>query len=111
VNAGYSWIELRKMVLSIIAIEFARRTSIGEKRFFEIYVAEEKAPAMKLFLSQYLPDEMTLSEIFDAIAVRTGLDQTKVTSLFDRDENVVQFAERLLRSGALKDRGRENDNA
>ncbi|MBN2069986.1 MAG: hypothetical protein JW814_00910 [Candidatus Krumholzibacteriota bacterium] len=109
-NERYGWIELRKKIFAVIAEEFALRSSIGEKIFHEIYIDREQVPALKHLLSQYIPDEQTLVEILGAIAERTGLEESKVRSLFDRDEILPQFAERLLRAGAFKEiRGkREN---
>ena len=85
------WVELRRIILAVIAEEFSNRSSIGLD-----------CRVVKGLLSQYIPDDNTLDEILDAIAERVGLDRSKVKSLFDRDETVPQFAERLLRSGALK---------
>ena len=96
--------ELRKMILAVIAEEFSNRSSIGENEFNDLYIGGKNRMAMKGLLSQYIPDDNTLDEILDAIADRAGLDRSKVKSLFDRDETVPQFAERLLRSGALKNK-------
>lgn len=90
------------MILAVIAEEFSNRSSIGEDEFNDLYIRGEDCVAVKGLLSQYIPDDNTLEEILDAIADRAGLDRSKVKSLFDRNETVPQFAERLLRSGALK---------
>ena len=96
--------ELRKMILAVIAEEFSNRSSIGEDEFNDLYITGENCMVVKGLLSQYIPDEKTLDEILDAVADRVGLDRSKVKALFDRNETVPQFAERLLRSGALKDK-------
>ena len=101
-NTESSWVELRKMILAVIAEEFSNRSSIGEDEFRDLYIGGGNCMVVKGLLSQYIPDDNTLDEILDAIADRAGLDRSKVKSLFDRDETVPQFAERLLRSGALK---------
>lgn len=96
------WVELRRIILAVIAEEFSNRSSIGLDDFNDLYIGGEDCRVVKGLLSQYIPDDNTLDEILDAIAERVGLDRSKVKSLFDRDETVPQFAERLLRSGALK---------
>ncbi len=96
------WVESRKTILAVIAKEFSDRISIGIDEFNDLYIDGEDRRVIKVLLSQYVPDDDTLDEILRAIAERAGLDRSKVRSLFDRDETVPQFAERLLRSGALK---------
>ncbi len=103
-NMESGWVESRKTVLAIIAEEFSGRCSIGRDEFIFLYAGEECRMPMKRLISQYIPDDNTLDEILHAVASRTGLDRSKVESLFDREETVPQFAERLLRAGAMKDR-------
>ena len=105
-NKRSGWVELRKRILALIAEEFSDRCSIGLSEFKDLYIDEGDDRELKSLLSQYIPDTETLDEILGSIADRAGLERSKVKSLFDRDETVPEFAERLLRSGAFSKDGK-----
>ncbi len=99
----YSWIELREIMLSAVAGEFSRKTSISEEDFFRVYIAGDPPVPTGDFVSQYIPDDDSLDGILGVLARRTGLEPSRVKSLFRSHESFAQFSERLLRSGGRID--------
>lgn len=81
---------------------FTSMTGIGKKDFSRIFFHITSPSPIGDFNSQYLAGEKQLEEIFIELAEKTGLNEEKVDSHYDRNETFSQFGEHLLRSGAYK---------
>mgnify|MGYP001436612471 CR=1 FL=1 len=101
-----SWTDRRKRMYGAIAQAFASRTAISAEDFLDIYVEAEPPPPISDFEAQYVPDRETLDGILEALGESAGIGE-KAASHYDRRESFAQFAEHLLRAGALGE-GRES---
>lgn len=99
------WTERRRTICRMIAEAFSARTAISADDFTEIYIDREEPPSIGDFEAQYVPDRETLDEILDALGEACGAGAEKAAAHYDRRESFAQFAEHLLRSGALEGEG------
>ena len=96
------WHDRRERIRLDIARVFSDRSGIAEDDFLEIFYNSVPPPPIGDFNSQYLADEETLGEVFSALSASIGLEVSKISGHYDREESFPQFAEHLLRAGAYQ---------
>ena len=101
-NEKLSWREKRIRIESDLTDCFTSRTGIGKRDFLRIFFHIISPSPIGDFNSQYLAGGKQLEEIFIELAGKTGLNEKKIDSHYDRNETFSQFGEHLLRSGAYK---------
>jgi hypothetical protein len=96
------WRDRRERIRIDIARAFSDRSGIDENDFLEIFYDSLPPPPIGDFDSQYLADEETLDEILSALSASIGLEVSRISGHYDREESFPQFAEHLLRAGAYR---------
>ena len=96
------WHDRRDRIKLDIARAFSDRSGIDDADFLEIFYDSVPPPPIGDFNSQYLADEETLDEILSALSASIGLEVSKISGHYDREESFPQFAEHLLRAGAYR---------
>lgn len=95
------WTERRRAIYRMIAEVFSARTAISTGDFTAVYLDPENPPPIGDFEAQYIPDRETLDGILEALGEACGAGAETAASHYDRRESFAQYAEHLLRSGAL----------